>query len=183
MLTAILISLLAVFFVFIWAICILFKNERYILVIMVVASPYIAYKTLIYFHYKSYLPDAINVSYPISINEEGGFREGCGIAIFRLSDSTLEGIESKGVTFLKNATQARGHSGYYNKYEPWSETPVPKDWIGDGRWLICSHLAEEELLLKIVSASKKSGAYYTKAPEAELVIVPSLKLVIFSSFG
>lgn len=183
MLTAILISLLVCFFIFVYVLGILFKNERYILVILIATSPYTAYKTLLYFHYKSYLPDEINVTYPISINEEGGFREGCGVAIFHLSDATLEGIESQGVNFFKTATQARGHSEYQYQYEPWHETPVPKSWNGGGGWLICSHLADEKLLNEIFSASRKTGAYYTKKHEAELVIIPSLKLVVFSSFG
>lgn len=166
----------------------LYKNKKFIPLLLIILSPYAAYKTLLYSHYKAVLPSKIEVSYPVSIGEEGIFREGCSIAIFRLSDSTLQGIKTKGLDFFENALQARGHNAgerddYYYRYEAWRETPIPPNWTSEGSWFICSNLANQQLLSNIVDASKKLGAYYTTKQEGELVVVPSLKLVVFSSFG
>jgi hypothetical protein len=183
MVVTILICFLLFFLLILWGLFTLFKKRLYLPLVLIVIFPYVGYKTLLYFRYKAILPSAIEVTYPISVGEEGVFREGCSIAIYKLSDSTLDGIKKNGVSFFDGVTQARGHSDYYHKYAEWKETPIPPNWTSEGSWFICSNLADKKILADIVKASKLSGAFYTTMHEGELVVVPSLKLVVFSSFG
>lgn len=161
----------------------LFSKKAYYIFAMVAVAPFVAYNAFQYYWFSKVLPAQIGITYPISISEEGGFREGCGTAAFKVSDETLEAIRRDGIKFFSSATQARGHlSDSYYKYEEWKETPVPPSWTSEGSWMWCSGLSNETHA-KIVAAAKQSGAYYTTKHEAQLILIPSLGYVVFSFFG
>lgn len=145
--------------------------------------PFIAIEAFQYYFFAKVIPQNIGINYPVSINDEGGFREGCGTVVFKVSDSTLETIKKDGLKFFSGATQGRGHLGNpYYRYTEWKETPVPPSWTSEGSWMLCSGLSNSEHS-KIVSAAKRGGAYYTMKPEGQLVLIPSLGYVVFSFFG
>ncbi len=109
-------------------------------------------------------------------------------AIFQLDDATRNEIDRKGLPFFDDARQGRGHPPgshrqSYCKYEPWQETPVPQKWIR-GSWsgLSCMELPQE-LSRAIVEAAKQPGSYFTTKREAELLVIPSLGLIVFTYFG
>ncbi|QDQ25923.1 hypothetical protein FNU76_05900 [Chitinimonas arctica] len=145
---------------------------------------YGAWCVLEYHWFKGRLPARIGVTYPLSISGHSGMREGCGAAIFRMSDATAASVSREGIRFLAGATQARAVSSPYGTYRPWQETPVPADWTSDGTWsgLDCSS-ANRWLLRKILDAAGEKGSYYTTKPEGSILIIPAHKLVVFSYFG
>jgi len=103
----------------------LLKKQSYIACTVLVVSPFVAYEVIQYYWFSWAIPEKIEITYPISISEEGGFREGCGAAVFKVSDGTLEAIKKDRLNFFSGATQARGHlNDHYYKYEEWRETPV-----------------------------------------------------------
>lgn len=161
----------------------LFKKQAYLVLAMAALSPFVAYKAFQYYWFSKVLPPQIGITYPISINEESGFLEGCGTAAFKVSDETLEEIKRDGLKFFTEATHGRGHANEsYYKYEEWKETPVPSSWTNEGSWMLCSSLSNETHA-KIVAAAKQKGAYYTTKHEGQLILIPSLGYVVFTFFG
>lgn len=161
----------------------LFKKQAYLFLVMAALSPFIAYKAFQYYWFSQVLPPQIGISYPISINDEFGFLEGCGTAAFKVSDETLETIERDGLRFFSGAIQGRGYpNDPYYKYEDWKETPVPPSWTNEGSWMLCSGLGSETHA-KIVAAAKQKGAYYTSKHEGQIILVPSLGYIVFTFFG
>lgn len=174
---------LPLFVGYLLALCKLYEKKTYLVFTMVAFAPFIAYEAVQYHWFSKAIPAQIGITYPISINDEGGFREGCGTAVFKVSDETLKAIEKNGLNVFSGATQARGHpSEAYYKFKEWKETPVPPSWLNEGSWMICSGLGNETHA-KIVAAAKEKGAYYTTKHEGQLIVIPSLRYVVFSFFG
>jgi hypothetical protein len=166
-----------------YAIYWLFKKQTYLPVVAMLLFPFVANEAFQYYWFAKVIPEKIGITYPVSIKDEGGFREGCGTAVFKVSDSTLEAIKKDGLKFFSGATQGRGHlSEPYYQYAEWQETPVPPSWTSEGSWILCTGLSHSEHS-KIVSAAKESGAYFTMKHEGQLVLIPSLGYVVFSFFG
>jgi len=141
-----------------------------------------------YFWYRGCIPKEIGVTFPVGISGKSGFREGCGAAVFLLSSSTNELIEKQGIDFFTNVKHARKSNKHYYTYATWSKTPVPESWISEGCWLglgcwnpIISLFMP--VRKKIIDAAKKKGSYYSTKPEGEILIIPELKLVVFSYYG
>lgn len=195
MLTTILISLLAIFFI--WAICILFKNERYILVIMVVASPYIAYKTMIYSHYKSYLPPDMGVWKQLySKNESWGFGPGgneTGLIEFELPSRVSESITKEGTDYLKRLKSGKGCS------DEWQETPnIGQNWYKTDNTNnstipeIQNYLyrygfyipIDKEIINEVNQTISKPGSYLSYCQGGGVIIVmPKIQKIIFAYSG
>jgi hypothetical protein len=132
--------------------------------------------------YEGLIPKKIEISGAAHIYNESHFREGCGVDIFYLSKNTLDAIKRDGLLFFKDALQARSHDDYYHRYQPWQETPIPPSWTSEGSWILCFG-GNEDFHHKIIEAAKVEGAFYTTKPEGELVVIPSLGIIIFSYFG
>ncbi len=182
-LTLFLLIALMLFIGYVISLCKLFEMQAYVLLLIIASSPFLAYEAFQYYWFSKVLPAQISVTYPISISDEGGFREGCGSAIYKVSDETLEAIKKDGIKFFAKSTQARGYpNDTYYAYEEWRETPVPPSWTSEGSWILCSSLSQKTHG-KIVAAAKQRGAYYTTKREGELILIPSLGYVIFSFFG
>jgi hypothetical protein len=159
------------------------KNQAYLLAALIFLLPFISNEAFQYYWFAKAIPEKIGITYPISINQDIGFREGCGTVVFKVSDRTLDAIKKDGLKFLSGATQGRGHPGEsYYQYAEWKETPVPPSWTSEGSWMGCSSLSHSEHS-KIISAAKNSGAYYTDKHEGELVLIPSLGYIVFSFLG
>lgn len=188
MLIAILISILAALLLYCYMLVKLWRKERFVLLLVSAISPFLAYKAFQYYWYAQVLPAEIEIVYPVAAGEESGFREGCSVAVYKLSARSLDTIKKKGLAFFDGATQARGYSNpsnrdyHYYTYELWKETPIPAGWTSEGAWFMCSVIGSQ-LEREIIAAAKQGGAYYTVKQEAQLVVIPSLGYVVFSSYG
>jgi hypothetical protein len=136
--------------------------------------------------YVGFIPGKIDVTEAIEISGQSGIiREGCGAAIFKLSEETIKEIRLQGLNYFDNALQGRGSSEYYYTYQKWQKTPVPKSWTNDGGigpGLGCSDVSTS-LNNKIVESAIKEGSYFTIGYEADLLVFPSLGIIVFTYFG
>ncbi len=176
----------------------LYKKSNYKTIVVILLSPFFVYETFQYYWYSLAIPAQIQITYPVSIGDEAGFREGCGVAVFKVSDKTIEAIQKDGLKFFDGATQGRGYpkpnepysfsdrkklSDYhYYTYEAWKETPVPNSWISEGSWMMCS-VIRADVARDIIKAAKLAGSFYTTKPEGQLFVFPSLGYVVFSYYG
>lgn len=112
----------------------------------------------------------------------------CGGAIFKLSDATIAAIRARGLDVLKDARQGRDHTDKSDRlfhrytYEPWQATPLPFKWEFEGvAWhgLECMNL-ERSLVRDINSAARAPGSFYTSGSSKRLLLIPDLKLIVFT---
>lgn len=137
--------------------------------------------------YRSLLPAAIEVDGVVSIDGSSGPREGCGAAVFALHPAFVERLRVEGVRALSEAHQARGETKPYFSFGAWHETPyapaMPAEQPADS-WLSgldCG--TDDDLHTRIDSALAQPGAYYARAAESGLIVIPSLGWVVLSYFG
>jgi len=108
--------------------------------------------------------------------------ESCGAAIFNLSDKTLADIERSGLAYLQTSRQPPGGDTSY-EYANWQETPIPKEWINKDSvlWsgLGCVNL-DRSFVLKLYDAADSPGSYFTTNRVATLVVIPRLKVAVYS---
>lgn len=144
---------------------------------------YLMFKQFERSHFIDVLPAAIEPAGVVLISGQTGFREGCGMAVFRLSGATRSALKSSGLAALGEARQGRAYSDYYHRYGDWQSTPVPEGDISDG-WpqLSCAD-ADEELERRILLAMQRPGAFYTRKSEALLLVLPAEGLIVFGYFG
>lgn len=154
------------------------------IIVSIIITVYVAWSVFNYYWYSGFIPAKIEITYAIHIGGESGLREGCGAAIFRLSDATADAISRKSLDFFNDAIYSRKSKDRYYTYSSWKETPVPNSWTSEGTWpgLGCSG-ASRSLLSQILPAASKKGSYYSSKHEAEILVIPSFKLVVFSYFG
>jgi hypothetical protein len=148
--------------------------------------------------YKAAIPEQIGVTGFVDSGSEPGLivgllslsREGCGAAVYSLSDQTVKAIKMEGLDFFKTATQGRGYlqkrrDDYYYAYEPWKETPTGES-RGEtfvGLALSCHGGYSRRYTRLITESLMKPGSYYAQKPEGQLVVIPSLKIVILAYYG
>jgi hypothetical protein len=133
--------------------------------------------------YRDSIPDDLELEEVVFQDGQSGIREGCGTAIFRLSDKTLSYVRSEGLAFLQSARS--GRKGRFDQppkqYQTWKVTPTGKgEYIFQG----CSNQDESpKVLSEAMRAANKDGAYYTRGHEIDLVIIPSLGILVLSHNG
>ena len=154
------------------------------LIFLLIITLHVAWSIFQYHWYSGLIPAKIGIARAINISGQSGLREGCGAAIFRLTNATADDISRKGSDFFNDAIYSRKSKDPYYTYKPWKETPVPKSWTSEGTWpgLSCSSVSSP-LLSQIRRAALKKGSYSSTKHEAWIVVIPSLKLVVFSYFG
>jgi hypothetical protein len=145
---------------------------------------YFSFKHYQRIYFEKKIPSVFGVLESVVIQEDTsigvGRAEGCGVAIFRLSDDVVRKINAEKLALFENATIARGHRDHYHTYKPWNKTPVPTNWTNEGSWI---HCFEDKLHRVILKGATTYGSYYTTNPEGELLVLPSLRLVVFSFNG
>jgi hypothetical protein len=153
-------------------------------IILILITLHVAWSVYEYFWYSSLIPAKIGIAYPINISGQSDLREGCGTAIFGITNATADAISRQGIDFFSDAIYSRRSKDLYYTYRAWKETPVPKTWTSEGAWpgLGCSSVSRS-LLRQILLAASKKGSYYSTKDEAWIIVIPSLKLVVFSYFG
>ena len=111
----------------------------------------------------------------------------CGGAIFKLTDASATAISERGLDFLKNARQGRGHTDkldrrfHYYSYLPWQTTPLPSEWTSKGPWWGLNCMGLQNIALRnIMDAAQKTGSFYTTGESKMLLVVPSLQKAILT---
>jgi hypothetical protein len=139
--------------------------------------------------YKGLIPAAIEIDKTILIDGQSGFREGCGVAIFTLSDAETARIRSAGLDALADAHDARSHPWRrYFRFGEWKETPYAITGDGTSRndtWLVGMECADisEKLRKQINIAMGIQGSFYSNSRESGLIVIPSLGLIVLSYEG
>lgn len=143
---------------------------------------YPAFQLYQYFWYLNFIPNKIIVLSPVNISGQSNLD--CGSAIFRLTDTSAKTISREGLGFFEDARYSRDSQKNYYTYKAWAETPVPESWVSEGSWvgLSCSS-ASNDLKQEIIDAAKQKGSYYTVKSEGKLLVIPALKMIVFSYFG
>jgi hypothetical protein len=110
----------------------------------------------------------------------------CGGAIFGLSETTATALEKRGLPAIMWAQQGRGYTdghprGHSYEYQPWQATPLPAAWTSEGMWygLSCMGLWPGTRR-NIIDAARAPGSFYTTGPSKMLLVVPSLRMVVFT---
>lgn len=138
--------------------------------------------------YVGVLPASIEVTDTLAIAGQSGFREGCGVAVFRLSKDTAESIKRNPLSALANARQARNDDSDYHAFSEWVETPhkITDDGLSlKDRWLNGINCAKlpRELESTIYRALEAPGSYYATSAEGGLIVIPEADLIVFSYEG
>ena len=140
-------------------------------------------------HYGSYIPTSFEIEENVFAGDRiGGFIEGCGVAVFKLSEKTSASISGGGVTFLNKNSKISNSK--HKQYNAWRETPFVFEL---DEYLVFGHLVNEDaggntcvdfpspLKENILSAINRPGAFYTRFNKnTELLVIPSLTLAVFS---
>ena len=131
--------------------------------------------------YESGVPQALQINDLIFYSEEG-LRESCGVAVFELSRITVSRINSQGIAFFKNATFGRGDRPYHF-YETWQPTP-PLNSANRPllRGSVCLR-DPPQIWSSIEEAARTRGAFYAIGSEYDLLVIPTLGVVVFSFNG
>jgi hypothetical protein len=127
------------------------------------------------------IPANMLVDELILVDEQSALREGCGVAIFRLSPFTLAEIDHQGLDFFSNSKNGRDNGRYY-RYDTWSRTPsnVPDSKVLRG--LGCVKV-DDSLVTALWGAAKTPGSYLGVGYEYDLLVIPKLGLVVRSFNG
>ena len=144
---------------------------------------YLMFKLYERSHFIDVLPAAIEPAGAVLISGESGFREGCGVAVFRLSGEARDALKSLGLAALDEARQARGYADDYYHYEAWQSTPVLAGEISEGWPPLACAAADEDLERRILLAMQSPGSFYTSKDEALLLVLPAEGLIVFGYFG
>jgi hypothetical protein len=131
-------------------------------------------------YYKSAIPEKLEVNRVVLEGDDWSLMWGktCGGAVFKLSKSTIDAIESEGLDFFEDATQPRKRK---YTYPAWKKTPVPYTWTSEGALigLACVNW-NNRLIWKITKTSELPGSYYTDLGSYRVVVLPELGFVTFT---
>jgi hypothetical protein len=138
--------------------------------------------------YRGLIPAEVEVGDALLIDGESGFREGCGVAIFRLTPQMRERIKALGLVALDGPLDQRSHVHSPRASRAWAETPYVE--TGDGMtledtWQVGLSCADKkpELVRRITTALRQPGSFVKKLHEAAVVVVPASGIVALVYFG
>ena len=146
--------------------------------------------------YKAAIPEKIKIDRTVLVGQEGTplifalfpsvvRASSCGGAIFKLSQSTIDAIESEGLSFFEDINKAREK----NSVVRWKETPVPYTWTSNGAWIglacIGSSGNNDKLIRKVTKAAELPGSYYvgTEKSNFTILVLPKLGLVVHDRYN
>lgn len=168
---------------------------RFVLAIAAVFLAYelsgVAYFLVLSAHYKSYIPAQLEIEESIFAGDRiGGFNEGCGVAVFRLSGSAAENASRAGIDFLSPHPSAESSGTPVKGFKAWKESPFHVD---NKEARIFRRLVSEDaggntcvdmppqLRESILSALGRPGSFHSgSGPNAELIVIPALRLAVYS---
>lgn len=148
---------------------------------------YVAYKLAERSHAIAALPAQLEVDGVVLVGGESGIREGCGVAVLRMSPAMRVRLHREGLAALQEARQARGHPDRnYYRYGPWQATPIEPLQADSGSPIMlglqCAD-ADDELTSRISRASQEEGGYYSEKDEGTLLLLPCEGLIVYGYFG
>lgn len=132
--------------------------------------------------YVNAIPPQLEIAELTYHDEQNDLREGCGVAIFSLAPRTVSRVKEEGLAFLGTASLGRSQRAYH-RYEAWQPTPAPEP--PPPRLLRGAHCASPPPATweAIEAATHQPGSFYTTGPEHDLVLIPSLGILVFSFNG
>ncbi|WP_432720816.1 hypothetical protein R0381_002914 [Jeongeupia wiesaeckerbachi] len=147
------------------------------------------YSQVLSVHYRSYIPASFEIERTVYTGDRvGGFIEGCGVAVLELSEKTATKISIGQITFLNDNSITRDSK--HKRHMGWRETPFISN---QGEHSVFGSVANEDaggntcvdlpvrLKENILSAINRPGAFYSGFNEnTELLVIPTLRLVVFS---
>lgn len=145
-----------------------------------VVGSYFSFKAYERDWYRQKIPPEILTGDAVLIDGESGFREGCGVAIFKLADETKSKIAAHGMIAL-DSESSHGQSA-------WTQTPYII--TGDGltledRWMAgtgCARM-DVELSKTLSDALVKPGAFVKKLHESAVIVIPTAGIVALVYVG
>jgi hypothetical protein len=99
------------------------------------------------------------------------------MAVFSIDPALLDRIKTNGLRSLGTSPKPRRAAEHPFSYAKWQQTPADIALGG----LRCAPI-ERALENSITTALSASGSYYTTSRKSELVVIPSLGLVVLSIF-
>lgn len=130
--------------------------------------------------YRQAIPPQFDLREVVHHADTSGFREGCGFAVFRLSEDTLARIRQQGPAYFAAAELGRDGKPYH-QYQPWRATPATEH---DHLFRSQGCAGEPPLLLQQAQrAASQQGTFFTTGHEQDLVVVPALEVLIYSYSG
>lgn len=166
-------------------------SKRLIFIVVAIIAVYkliaYAYFLILSAHYRQYLPPFVEIESNVYAGDSiGGFVEGCGVGIFKLSANTSAEISSKGVSFLNQNSKSNSGNDAHAEFSDWRETPhtasIYEQVTAPERWYAESSCAEVPVSLgtAINRSLRQKGSFYAATSTSEVLIIPSLKVAIFS---
>lgn len=158
--------------------------------------------------YLSAVPPELNVDKVLYRNEEvRGFGPGAneaGIRVYELPDNIAKTIKEQGIEYLKNLPSSLGkRNNWRGRYSSWSETPVKvtEYWVNyDVRnkkdyskeipsisnyvnYYCCGIEIDTEIQDLVNNAISNPGNYYAYGRIGVIIVIPSLKRVVYAYNG
>ena len=132
--------------------------------------------------YRERIPGYIETNGAIRISGETHFREGCGVAIFELSEKTGASIQRQKLKFFELALRDSGDISADGGYEPWRETPIIERDESNALVLGMSCASLDPTLERQISdAAARSGSYFAMDPARRtLLVAPESRLAVFA---
>lgn len=133
--------------------------------------------------YASLLPPSVEVQQALYIGSSGGFREGCGVAVYALRDAAQGETRAHE---LQGPAGAAKSSLHYGNWQPTPCVETDAESLRDA-WLMgmapgCAELPAD-MQARISAALATPGAFYATAHESGVLVIPSLGWVVFAHFG
>lgn len=131
--------------------------------------------------YKDAIPAEFELDHIIYHDGTSGFREGCGVAIFKVSQRTLARFGREGDVFLSSATLGRVKKPDH-QYQSWRATPPPSGvYVLQGGAAGC--IDSPPPVWREITEAAREGGFFTIGPEKDLLFVPKLGILVFSHSG
>ncbi|MDO9177397.1 MAG: hypothetical protein Q7U16_03560 [Agitococcus sp.] len=135
--------------------------------------------------YKNAIPEKIEIESVIFHDGISDFREGCGMAIFKISKKSISDMQKSGLKYFENATLGRDGDNYH-AYKKWKST-LFIDSSDNERIFRGVHCVKESDMPLIWREIEKeaigNGSFFTTGSEQDLLVIPNLGVVVFSFNG
>ncbi|MGO1068148.1 hypothetical protein [Lysobacter sp. CA199] len=132
------------------------------------------------------IPEPLGISHPVFIDGISDWREGCGIAVFRMDRRTARAISNQGLSFFRNVRHSRKAHDPCHTFEAWQPTPHVPDLTDDqsllSLGLTCAD-ADPALAEELEEAVRAPGNFHANGPEKVLVVFPEKRLIVLSYYG
>ena len=134
--------------------------------------------------YKNAIPEKIEIESVIFHDGISDFREGCGMAIFKISKKSISDMQKGGLAYFENATIGRNGDDY-NAYKKWKRTLfIDRDNDRIFRGVHCVKESDLPLVWRqIEKEAIGNGSFFTTGSEQDLLVIPNLGVIVFSFNG